>query len=101
MRDLAYLALLVFISLAAVAMYALATWNVRSHRKALRTATWSVHEWSERGLTYVTVRQITNHGEVLDERQVGSIRDDDGNYDDQLLTLRAMAQQRLAVVQTR
>jgi hypothetical protein len=100
-RDLAFVALLAILVIAALSLYGLTRWLHHGIRQDVAGAKWKVFEISHSGITKVTLELTTSSGEVLDQREIGTIHDDDPNYDDRLLTLRAIAQQRLAVVATR
>ena len=63
---------------------------------------WRIVERSTDGVTHVQLRLVgvgpDGTPAVHDVREVGQVEDADPDYDDKLLTLRAKAQQRLAVV---
>lgn len=98
MRDLAFVALLVFLSLVAMGLWFGVKWSLHSRTRAVQHAKWKVFEYSRSGVTHVTLELVTANGDTLDTREVGQVRDDTDDYDDKLLTLRAKAQQRQAVV---
>lgn len=65
--------------------------------------TWKVEDESEVGVTHVVLRKVRETAEdgryVLETREVGSVRDDDAEYDSKYTELVSKAKQRLAVLQ--
>jgi len=102
MEDVAFVA--------AVALLALVSWVgfmvfsrlLRRDRLDRPRVTWRIDERSIGGRTHVRLERVVagpgGDAAVDDVREVGSVDDDDPEYDDRLLTLRAQAEQRLAVV---
>lgn len=103
MKDLALVVALALLLLAAAGAYVLLGALARRMRPpAGPHPAWQITERSADGVTRVQL-QLVGPGPdgtpmVQDVREVGSVRDLDPDYDDVLLTLRAKAQQRLAVV---
>lgn len=104
MEDIAFVALLVFLVLAALAFNLIIRSGRRRELRAEQHPVWRIEELSSDGVTHVYLRKIvrfpSGRDEVVDSREVGSVNDNDNEYDDKLLTLRATAQQRRAVVDT-
>jgi hypothetical protein len=101
------LSAVVLLLLLAAAVNLTLTYARKRSTRALGNAKWDVFEFSSGGSTHVVVRLVAvgvpgaPRGQVvLETREVGQVRDDDPDYDDALLTLRAKAQQRLAIVST-
>lgn len=100
MRDLAFLAIPALVLSLLLAVWAVWRFTAHAQVKAVNDAQWRTFEHSTNGVTYVTVELITPDGETLDTREVGQVRNDDPDYDDTLLTLRAKAGHRLAIVES-
>jgi hypothetical protein len=97
-RDLAFVVLIAFLSLAAVGLWFGTRWAIGNRSRAINEAQWKVFEYSRNGVTHVTLELVTAGGDTLDTREVGQVRDNSDDYDDTLLTLRAKAEQRQAVL---
>lgn len=71
---------------------------VRRDRQALAAAVWRTAHRSDGGVTRVLVRhEVPDTGQVLDEREVSAIPDDDADYDAKFLEAMATAQARAAL----
>ena len=105
MKDLALVAALVLLLAASWAAFLLFSRLVRRAGQGDPATLWRIDERSDRGRTYVRLQRVVRRNDGLtsvdDVREVGSVADDDPDYDDKLLTLRALAQQRMAVVADR
>jgi hypothetical protein len=98
MRDLAFLALIIFLVLAVFAVNAVLTMEKRRQKRSIKHARWSVMDFSVAGVTHVEVAKVAATGTVLETREVGQVSDSDPDYEDKLLTLRARAEERKAVL---
>lgn len=102
MRVLAPLVILVIlVAIAWFVVRAADTLPRRPQRRSMEPACWRVAHTSREGTTQVLVRREDPvSGEVLDEREVGSVPDADPDFDAKLMEALATAHSRAALFNT-
>jgi hypothetical protein len=99
MRPLLLLLVLaIAVAMALVAVRARNRLTRRDEPRAVEPARWRVAHVSRQGVTHVLVRrEVASTGQVLDEREVATVNDDDPDYDAKFMEATATARARAEV----